>query len=315
MIAGSLGGQSQVWEKLPNLPEPNGGLVCAAIDGRVILLGGTNWEAGPAKNWLSGVYEFNPVTEQWHALARMKQPLAYGIGGCIGDSVVVVGGSSGTAPFRGVVRVAGRSVAEQPTGGVPLGAVLSAGGAVGEEIIFAGGSGDAADIKGFGREAHAWNSRTQALRSLAPYPGVGFGTAASVVLNGELYVFAGVAWDFKADALANITDAFVYAPRTNAWRRIKPYPQATRGVAAVALNDHEIYLAGGFGRDGFVAEGFVYDVRTNEYRAAPPLPYPLGTHLVRCGDYVYALGGEDRPKHRSVEAFRSRVAALLERGK
>jgi N-acetylneuraminic acid mutarotase len=300
------------WEKLGDLPAPNGGLIGGAVEGKLVIVGGTNWEKVTTKSWLREVREFDPATSQWRVLGALNQPIAYGAGGIIDGALVIVSGSTGEAPFGGVIRIVGGKIFEEPAGGFSRPGVLGANGVIGDEIIIVGGSDDAANIKAFSRDAYAWNARTHAMRKLATYPGSPLGTAASAVVGGELFIFAGVTWDVKADGIANLTESHAYSPRSDSWRKLRGYPHPTRGVAGVALDDHHIYLAGGYGEKGFTSEGFIYDSRADEYRPALPLPTATGTHLVRVGDFVYFLGGEDRPKHRSSDVYRIPVSRLLQ---
>ena len=313
VLAGSVTGHAANWEKLEPLPAPNGGLICGEVGGKIVIIGGTNWETGEKKNWLREVYQLDPATLRWALLASLKQPLAYAVGGNIGAAFVVVGGSTGAAPFAGVVRVENGRVHDQPVGGVPVAAVLSAGGVVGDEIMFSGGTDDAANIKGMGNRTYAWNSRTGALRTLAPAPTVGFGTATSLVVAGQLYVFGGVSWDPKTQAIANLAGVHVYSPASNTWRSLQAMPHPLRGHQAVALDDNLLYIAGGYGPDGFTDAAFVYDIAGDRYLSAPPLPIPLGTHVLRVGEYVYCFGGEDRIKHRTSAVYRIKVSELLPR--
>jgi N-acetylneuraminic acid mutarotase len=312
VASGTASLHAQGWEKLGDLPAPNGGLIGGEVDGRLVIVGGTNWEQVTTKSWLREVREFDPATAQWRLLGSLKQPIAYGAGGTIDGALLIVSGSTGTAPFGGVIRIANGLVSEEAAGGFSKPGVLGANGVIGDDIIIVGGADDAANIKGFSRDAYAWNARTHAMRKLASYPGSPLGTAASAVVGGELFVFAGVTWDTKADGIANLTDSYAYSPRTDSWRKLRAFPHPTRGVAAVALDDHHIYLAGGYGEKGFMTEGYIYDTRADSYQPALPLPTPNGTHFVRVGDFVYAVGGEDRPKHRSSDVYRIPVSRLLD---
>jgi N-acetylneuraminic acid mutarotase len=93
-----------------------------------------------------------------------------------------------------------------------------------------------------------------------------------------------------------------------------PFPKAVRGVAAVGLDGHRVYLAGGYGTDeeGFLAQAWIYHQDTDSYPQATALPMAICTTLVKCGDLIYALGGEDQKKHRSAQCFKISAAALLE---
>jgi hypothetical protein len=78
----------------------------------------------------------------------------------------------------------------------------------------------------------------------------------------------------------------------------------------VALDERHIYLAGGY-RDDFTADAVIYDVKTDSYRKAKPLPYAAMVALVKCEGFVYCIGGEDKMKSRSDKFFRIPVSELL----
>lgn len=96
---------------------------------------------------------------------------------------------------------------------------------------------------------------------------------------------------------------------------MRPLPYPIRGITAVALDDRRILLAGGYKDDdtGFVADALLYDTQSGEYSPTTPLPYAAMVSLVKSGDWLYCLGGEDRKKHRSDAVFRIRWKELLPR--
>ena len=304
----TLSGQAGVWEKLPALPAPNGGFVAGESEGSVVVLGGTNWENGQ-KNWLATAYRFDARNSVWQTLPSMKAPLAYGIGIQVDGRLVVVGGTTGTIPFSGIINVANGKLAIDETGGLKTPAVLAVGGALSGEIIVVGGTDDAANVKGLSRSTFGFDPRTGNVRTLREIP-TAVGVGASAAARGELFLFAGAKWNPETDGVLNLEEAWAYSVASNTWRTLKPFPFAVRGLTAVALDDNYIYLAGGYGPDGFTDRAFLYDVVRNTYTSAPTLPYAAQVGLVKSGDYVYCIGGEDRMKHRSDAFHRIAVSKL-----
>jgi hypothetical protein len=80
--------------------------------------------------------------------------------------------------------------------------------------------------------------------------------------------------------------------------------------APVTLDENHIYIAGGY-RDDFTAEAVIYEVKADSYRKAPSLPYAAMVGLVKMGEHVYCLGGEDKKQSRTDKFFRIPVAELL----
>ena len=85
---------------------------------------------------------------------------------------------------------------------------------------------------------------------------------------------------------------------------------AKRGLCAIALDEHRIYLAGGYTSD-FTADAVIYDAKSDSYTTAMPLPYAAMVSLVKLDGHVYCLGGEDKKQSRTDKFFRIPVAELL----
>lgn len=310
-LVGSVTISAAPWQKLAPLPESNAGFICGEVNGKIFLVGGTNWEGGQ-KNWLKVVHELDPKTLRWSSLEPLRQPLAYAVAGGHDGALIVAGGTTGSAIFPGMIRIEAGRVGVRETFGISVPSVLAAGGIIGDELVFAGGTDDAANIKGLRRDAYAWNIRTGTQRALPAYPGPGFGIAASVVAHGELMIFAGAAWKDDPLPVVNLTEAYAFSVARNAWRRLRPFPYPVRGLAAVTLDEKHLYLAGGFGGEAgeFLDQAFVYSIDEDRYTPAPPLPYRAFVGLVKSGGFVYCLGGEDAMKHRTAAAYRIAVTEL-----
>ncbi|MBS0664299.1 MAG: hypothetical protein JSR48_13620 [Verrucomicrobia bacterium] len=255
---------------------------------------------------------FEPARRAWRDLAVLTHPLAYAVAAEVPDGLVLVGGSTGQAPAPGRVDVSRSLDVKEAAGGLGSPAVLAAGGVVERELIVVGGTDDAANGAGFSRRALALDLGSGAVRALPDFPGPPLASAASSVAGGELFVFAGATFDAGTNEVKNLTGAWAYSPARRAWRPLRPFPSARRGVAAVALDERRILLAGGYGRDdeGFSDEVWIYDVVRDDYQRAGVLPYPAMAALVRAGRFVYWLGGEDRDRHRAAAAYRAPVTAF-----
>lgn len=290
------------WERLPPLPEPNGGFVCGEEEGRIIVIGGTNWE-NDTKRFLTHVNIFDPQAMTWGKWGTIEEPIAYAVSGNIGGHLVWAGGTNGEESVRSFAN--GKN-------SLPTHVVLSAGGVIGDEFVFVGGTDDPANLAGLTRAAFAANGKSGAVEKLPDFPGQPTGVAASAVLGGQLFVFGGAHWK---DAVVNTADAFAFTLATREWRKLKPLPFPARGFSAVALDERRIYVAGGYKNDveEFSDTAFLYDVQADTYTPAPPLPYRGLVGLVKCGDFLYCLGGEDRKKSRTDQCWRVPVAELLPR--
>lgn len=284
------------WQRLPAMPEPSGGFVCGEEEGRLVIAGGTNWRDG-MKRHLTTRHIFDPVKMAWEAGAALPEPIAYAVSGSASGRLVWAGGTNGE---RGVRRV--------PS--MPAEVILSAGGVIGDEIVFVGGTDDVAELAHLTRGAFSLNTKTDAVTKLPEYPGKAFGTAASATIGARLFIFGGVNWTGE---VANSSEAYVLSLAAREWKKLKPLPFAVRGLTAAALNDRLIYLGGGYKNDAeeFTDEAFLYDAQSDTYTPAARLPYRGMVGLVKCGEFLYCFGGEDRKKSRTDQCFRIRIAELL----
>jgi N-acetylneuraminic acid mutarotase len=276
------------WESLPPLPEPNGGCVCAHRDGKIVILGGTNWEGGK-KNWLKMQHEFDPVQKTWTMINDLSEPVAYAVVLQNEKRFTHVGGFNGEK-------------ARYLKHGV-----LAVGGIVAGREIMIGGTDDPANLAGLSKETWALGKGDE---RLADYPDKPFAVAASAVVGGELFVFGGMNYDKNTQLPLNTDVAYAFSPKKNTWRPLKGLPRANRGLSAVTLDERQIYIAGGY-TDDFTADAVIYDVMTDSYRKAESLPYAAMVGLVKLDGFVYCIGGEDKKQSRTDKFFRLSVAEVL----
>lgn len=317
LLGWSVPGSARSWEQLASLPEPNAGFAYGRVEGRIIVMGGTNWADGK-KNWLRTVHAFDPGNLQWSSLPPLDQSLAYPIAGETPRGIIAAGGTSGEAPFTDAILVEGFPAVVRSKPGIATPSVLSAGGLVGEKLIFVGGTDSAGNVAGFHRKAFAWDIRTGEQHLLPPYPGPASGIGSAVVVGDELLFFGGCRFDAQSGKVVNLNEAYAFSVGRNEWRVLKPMPHAVRALTPVRLDGRYIYLGGGCKNEpeGFTNEAFVYDLVEDRYTPARPLPYRAAlVGLILDGDYVYCIAGEDKSQHRSDAVYRIKRTELLERFK
>lgn len=305
------------WEALPPLLAPNGGCLAGVHEGRIVVVGGTNWEGG-VKNWLKDVHLFDPATLRWSTLKdALDTPVAYGtevlmdappLGGLFGG---FLGGTDGKQALKTIGTLVENKIRLRPKPDLPAASVLTAGGAIENPgvIVLVGGMDDPGHLAGVTRTTHILEKK--AVRRAADYPGAPFAIAASAAGVDELFIFGGMNYDATTQQPVNTAVAYAYSPAKDAWRPLLPLAKPTRGLAAVLLDKQHIYLAGGY-TDDFTAEATIYDMQAGTYKPAPPLPHAAMVKLVRCGEYVYCLGGEDKKQSRTDKCFRVKVRDLLQ---
>ncbi|HSI63400.1 MAG TPA: kelch repeat-containing protein [Candidatus Saccharimonadia bacterium] len=303
------------WEPIAPLPVPNGGFAAGAVQGQIIIAGGTTWKED-VKVWLDDVWVYDAGDNQWKPLGKLPNPLAYGVAAEVGDGLLIAGGFDGARGRTEVVKIdADKKISTTPhrlleATSLGVGGVLGTGAQ--ENLIVFGGSPDPGKLDavitlgqrvllGEGKTAHVPGDRM-------PH----FFISAAATCGDGLYVFTS-ARATSTTTVENLSDAWVFRDGENAWAPIRPYPMAWRGVTALRLDDTHIYLAGGYGGDpeSFRSAAFVYDTKKNMYGLGKSLPIAAMVGLVSDGMFVYCLGGEDAKKHRTDKCWRIPVAELL----
>ncbi len=311
----SASAASAAWERLAPLPVPNGGFVAGASGGRIVALGGVTWR-GDEKIWLDGIWSFEPGRNAWTAAGKLPAPQAYATVGTDGTTLWFAGGSSGSATHRQLWRVA-PGQPPQVVATIEPSLVYAAGGVIGDTLYAVGGTDDQAALERISSRFLGISLRTGAARRLADYPKASLTTATAAVAGGRLHVFGGARWDATRKTVVNHASAHAYTAGTDRWERLPPLPHPGRGYCAVALDERHILVAGGYRNDEveFVTDAYVYDVERRTFTPTTPLPYAAMVSLVRSGEWLYCLGGEDRKRHRTDAVFRIRWASLLPRAR
>jgi N-acetylneuraminic acid mutarotase len=138
------------------------------------------------------------------------------------------------------------------------------------------------------RSPFTWNTA-------APSPIPRF-EANDATVNNQLFVLGG----FYDSAIEATTEADRYDPASNTWTVLSDMPQPITH-AGTAVDGQDIYLAGGFVGDGLTTvtnRVLVYDVPTDTWSDAPPLPEARGAGaLVRLDRQLHFFGGLDATLH------------------
>ena len=300
--------QGEGWEKQPPLPQPASGFVAGCVNGKIVVAGGTNWPGG-VKRWLDSVAIFDPAKQAWRTGTKLPHPVAYAAFASDGSRLCFAGGGDGTRAHKEVysldedLKLAHIADLPEP--------VMYTSGAIREGVLHVlGGIDDPEDWTHSHARHYGVTLADGKVTALAPLNELrnGVRLPALCMAAGKIFSFTG-SWFDGAVQVRNLADAFACDEN---WTAIHSYPLAARGVAAVQLDDTHIYLSGGFGADeGFLSRAWIYEVRSNRYVPAAAQPITATTCLVKCGEHVYFLGGEDLQKHRTAACYRIRVSELL----
>lgn len=303
VLAGAAPAQPVGWQRLAPLPEPNGGFIAGTVGDDLVVLGGTNWR-NDAKHWLDKIWIYRNAEQTWRPAGILSSAIAYAAAGQNHDGIWFVGGSDGQRTHQQLYRLDTglklQSVTQVAERFVYAGAAMA-----GNDLYVLGGATDAADLKNLSDRFFAIDLASGKLRRLPSYPGGKVTLPVLVTLGERIHVFSGATFDATRGQVANVATAYAYSIPHAQWSRIKSYPFAVRGLAGVALDDRHIFLGGGYKSEaeGFTNEAFLYDAQTDFYRKTTPLPYRAMAGLVKSGDRLYELGGEDEQRHRTSRVY------------
>lgn len=296
------------WTDRQAMPTPVAGGTVAVLNGQLVYAGGTSWKDG-VKHWLRDVVLYDPAQSRWTNGPTLPAALAYGAALRWEDGLEVLGGSDGEKTRLDSWRLSKTNGVWQRTGSAPAGTLFGRAEAIGQRAYLFGGCADVADLTKCTDAVHVRDTNGQ-WKQISTLPQGAVAMPAAAKAGGRVYLFGGCSMK-TAGALVNRDDAYVFDTGTRKWTRLKPLPKANRGMTALRLDDRHILLAGGYtatlaeaagqpGDFGFTAEVWIYDIQTDSYTAATPLPFAsAGVELLSQGQTVYALGGEQRMKDRS----------------
>lgn len=310
-----VGARDAVWQPLPPLPVGAAGFAAVTLDGALHVAGGTTWEADQ-KRTLDRHWRWPIDDPSWSEQPRLPRPFAHGASGLFGERLLIAAGSTGSET-RADVMLLRRDGTSRPLGALPQPHAYG-GSAVADGILYIlGGTPNVDDVTQLHAAFSAFDLSTGRSETLPPYPDGPVLHPRLVVLGEQIIVFPGGTYDRRHGRVTNTTAVWAWDRRTRLWSSRAPYPFAVRGLGVCALGPgREVLTVGGVraGPDGearMTGEAFLYDAENNQFRPAPALPYAAALiELVRVGEWVYALGGEDRPRHRANDVFRARVADL-----
>jgi N-acetylneuraminic acid mutarotase len=298
------------WEQIAPLPTPNGGFGCGILNGKIVVLGGTNWK-DERKEWLDGIWVYEPQAARWEKKGKLPQPLAFPVVAKAGDELLIAGGSDG-AKLRSEIWRLESSFKLTAAGELSQPRAAAVGDLVSGKLVIAGGCADPAALAGLckGVEVHSW-PKNDLIESALPMA-TGLAIGAYVTIGTELFVFGGASRS-AAGELMDSNETWKFNATSNSWRQLAPYPLKARGAAAVTLGAEHVLIGGGFGgpKNYFLAAAYIYDVQQNTFRQSLDLPLAALVGLVACDGYVYCLGGEDRERHRTDACFRIAAKELL----
>lgn len=291
------------WHELSPMPVGVCGFMAGVLDDKLYVIGGTTWAKGQ-KYWLTDCYIYTPDKKRWEKGIALPTPLAYTASDSDGKAFYCVGGDD-TGRAKDEVQVIERSgqvrhicVLSQP---ISLASAVFCNRYL---YVIGGRVGNAGNAK-LTDAFFRIDTLTGKLEKLAPYPAGAIMLTAMTMVGNEIFVFGGASISHDSSTVINEDSAFAYSIAENAWRNLKTYPVARRGLGVCSLDEGLILIGGGYGKlksgqDGFSDEAFLYSVSEDRYYPFTSLPYAvMSPGILKCENRVYIFGGEDAMKHRA----------------
>lgn len=305
------------WRDRHALPEPVAGGYSAAFGKTVVYAGGTNWSDG-VKHWMNSTHLYDIENDRWTAGPPLPVPLAYGAQASLPDGIEIHGGVNSQRVFRDSWRFSAGSNTWTRSGATDFDTLLSGSDSIDGVLYVFGGCSDVADLTGCSSAVHA-HSSTGTWRKVSEMPGGPVAQPATAAVAGRIFLFGGCSMRVPGQQV-NHAEAYSLEISSMTWRRIRPLPKPNSGPSAVALNGRYILIAGGYNKSreeaagrpadfGFSADAAFYDIEQDRYVPTGSLPVPLsGLELLKAGDTIFGLGGEDRMRGRTARVFAGTVA-------
>ncbi len=294
------------WHEKHLMPDGVSGGASAFLSDELVYAGGTTWR-NQVKHWLTDVVVYDPHKDAWSAGPSLPEPLAYGAFVRTPHSLEILGGASDAGLSRNCWRLETGSKRWVTCGQLPIARVFGGAAAIRGDVYLFGGCEDV-DLRVCSASVFH-RAHSGAWTKVSDLPDGAVALSASAVLKDHVYLFGGCSTQ-SPSGVRNRDEAFRYDPQTNHWTALRPAPHAARGMTAVALNNHEILLTGGYtdSAAGFSDTAFIYDTVTDQYAPTTALPLPaMGMELVPGNKSIWALGGEDKPRHRSDRLFEAKL--------
>jgi len=317
-------GVSLQWALSAPLPEPRSDYAAGALDGRLVIAGGTYWEGSKGhwikKHFSASTHAFDPIAQRWEKLPDLPTPLACAASAVIGNRLFVLGGYTGTKLNRTIYTLAKESGRYRWSefGTLPVDRLFAGAVSVGSRLFLVGGT---AQFEPTDSTGTCCTSRTatngfmefdtlhpeKGWSQLAPLPGPLRWFFSAVTDGKSIWVFGGRSQVNPHDPIRQYAPVFRYDLARAAWQdaaplpakspdAVPPSPVMAKGML-ILVTDHK--------------EVWQFDPQTSTYTDLTPLPEDVAIDRFVClGDRIVGAGGENNvegPRRRSEWTFIGRV--------
>jgi N-acetylneuraminic acid mutarotase len=239
-----------------------------------------NWETSP----VTASYQITSQGNKWHAGPSLSRGLIHAGAAVLDNSVIIAGGSDGTAPWAGVESydfVAG-AWSSRPS---LAGAREELGLATLNGVVYAvGGQNNGTPLNTV--EVYNPTTSTRSWSAQNPMPSTRYGLVA-VPLNDKLYVLGG-----KTNGGNVLTNLEVFDPSGSSWtNNVAQMPRARYAFGAVARNG-KIYVVGGEDAHATpIAQVDIYDPSVDSWTSGAPMPTPRSFAAVSLMENIGNVAG------------------------
>lgn len=265
------------WRELAQMPTRRANLALAAVEDRILAVGGETPEGITA-----AVESYDPEDDLWTRGSDKPTPVTYISAAVIGSEVYVPGGCNGEgAPMRMVEVYDVRADSWREVSPLPEPRCAYALAMLDEKLyLFGGWSGEryVDTVYVYDRQADTWTE--------APPMDTARGFAAASPLADRLYVVGGY------DGERELTACAVYDPAAETWEACTPLTVGRSGLGLVALNS-QLYAIGGGGRTSYLGFNERYNPASNTWNdvATPLVGEWRGPGVTTFENSIYTIGG------------------------
>jgi N-acetylneuraminic acid mutarotase len=238
-------------------------------------------------------YVYNPLQQQWSAIAPLPVPLAGSAGAFAGGKFYMVGGLVGATDYQSALGYAYDPASDSwsQIADLPI-AVYGASAAVLNNTLYVIGGCTAALCLPGSDGVYEYNASANRWITLATYP-MHFAWGACAGIDDEIVCAGGV----DTDTDYSSTATYIYHPATNTWSQGAAMPYDNWGMDYAGAGN-KLQVFGGVTEDYSLLtnQAAEYDPATNTWSTLPYLPEPEYEGGGSCGLYqvggIYADGGD-----------------------
>jgi N-acetylneuraminic acid mutarotase len=292
------------WTERSPMPLPRAGCAVAAWNGKLLVAGGTLWNADK-KLWSERVDAFDPAADRWDPLPALPAP--HGDAACVvlSGTVYILGGGRDGAIAGTAWSFRGRAWEEVPAMVLPAPRKSIAAEVVGDTIYLMGGYEPSSGPAAASRAVWAWTLGAQRWKERAPLPGLPRTNPAVAAIGGKIYAAGGVAHD--QGTLTNLDEILVYDPAADRWSAVGKLPFPNRAASGVTV-DGKLIVIGGYNTK-FEAEVAVFDPATGQTGSAGSIPHALAdSRFAVVNQSIFGVGGECGVKMRAPWTLEAKVS-------